>query len=191
MVGAVQGDGAPRLCRGTRRDNLPQQAGICHGGESVTLPQEVTRVYVDVDRSPTPNGIMYASVITMSSTQSIRNILEELHSKLSRMSGLDKARNIVAVTNCLFGDGQSKAQYDNITHIATDLKDAFIYRSFGHIGSSVHKKNTENAFQRCLYNNHVSFLGVCAGHNHMHYFVQGEDTKQIRGRRGAYEAADL
>ena len=87
-----------------RRDNLPQQAGICHCGESVTLPQEVTRVYVDVDRSPTLNGIMYASVI-MSSTQSIRNILEELHSKLSRMSGLDKARNIIAVTNCLFGDG--------------------------------------------------------------------------------------
>ena len=104
--------------------SLNKPALVAAARQYLFLEKEVSKVYVD--RNPDPNGLMYASVST-SSTRKVKDILDELHSKLSRMSGSDEARGIVALTHRLFHGGQFEEKYDNIVRIAPKLKDAFIY----------------------------------------------------------------
>lgn len=65
--------------------------------QSLFLEREIPKVYANLNTDP--NGIMLAIRVITSSTRSIQDIIVELHSKLLRMSSLDKVHGIDAVTH--------------------------------------------------------------------------------------------
>ncbi|KAL7537995.1 hypothetical protein ACHAWF_012226, partial [Thalassiosira exigua] len=102
------------------------------------LEAQVSKRYVD--RHPDPNGTLFVSVST-SCTRSVRDILSELNSKFARATDAPSISSLVADAYELFEANLFDDKYDNISRIAPELKEGLIYKSFGHIGSSITEKN--------------------------------------------------
>jgi hypothetical protein len=65
----------------------------------------------------------------------------------------------------LFSANAFDANYDNIARVAPELKADFIYKSFGHIGSSINEKNIGDAFSRCLYLEEPTYHAIALDHD--------------------------
>jgi hypothetical protein len=126
------------------------------------LEDQVPRNYVD--RNPDKNGSKFASINT-SSTNSIRSILAELMNKLSAVTDLPGKKELIVETHGLFSANAFDANYDNIARVAPELKPDFIYKSFGHIGSSINEKNIGDAFSRCLYLEEPTYHAIALDHD--------------------------
>ena len=114
------------------------------------LEAEVEASYVD--RNPNPNGLLFARVDT-SGTRRIGEILKDLKSSCSDSD--DKTRDLIWETQQLFECGLFDDQYDNISRVAPELSESFIYKQSCYIGSqftvsdSIEPSNPQSEAAKC------------------------------------------
>ena len=118
------------------------------------LEAQVPKQYVD--RCPDPNGTLYASVST-SCTRSVRSILSELKTTFDSTTDAPAIRDLVADAHRLLELNLFDEKYDNISRVAPELKEGLIYKTFGHIGSSITEKNIGDALTRCWYKKEATY----------------------------------
>ena len=120
------------------------------------IEAQVSKPYID--RNPNPNGILYAKIDT-SGTRPIGEILDDLHEKVSASDGTD-IHSLIRDSHLYYEQGLFDDKYDNISRVAPETKESFIYLTYAHIGSSVKEKNIGDSLRRCWYENETAYHGI-------------------------------
>ena len=83
-----------------------------------------------------------------------------MKTRLAAYSDASGDSAFISAVHNLFDEGLFDDQYGNISCMALELKESFIYKAFSHIGSSMKQKTIGNALQRCWYDKDMSYHGL-------------------------------
>ena len=77
----------------------------------------------------------------MSCTRDVGQILRDLKTSFERELLISSIQRLVGETYHLFKDGFFDSSYADISRVAQEMPESFIYGTFGHIGQSIEEKH--------------------------------------------------